>query len=132
MGEVHQLGAMRNGDPRPITLRPLSPEEMEACSLFTSQAVRARNCFRVCKIVHRNFAEWDGYIKRLLQPEHLAEEELETDRHLMNFWASANAQIDHCRIYFREVHGREKQKAEYDGFIDRLCTNDWAFGFFQD
>jgi hypothetical protein len=50
----------------------------------------------------------------------------------MNFWASANAQIDHCRIYFREVHGREKQKVEYNGFVDRLCASDWAFGFFQD
>ena len=132
MAEAIRLGALKEGDPRPIVIRALNSSECEAFPLFTAQAVRARNCLMICKIVDRNFAEWNQHIKRLLQPEHLIEEELESDRLLMNFWASARAQIDHCRIYFREVHGREKQKVEFNGFIGRLCAQDWAFGFFQD
>jgi hypothetical protein len=74
MAEVDRLGAIKNDDSRPVIIRPLNADEMQAFTAFSAQAVRARNCFRICRIVHQNFAEWDRHIRRLLQPQHLLDE----------------------------------------------------------
>ncbi len=85
------LGGFRNDGTVSIRrLRALSADEHRLYKEFLAITVKARNRFRMFKLLELNYRAWDSLIKVLLRPETLHDDEmLELDRMLLNFLTTA-------------------------------------------
>jgi hypothetical protein len=114
-------------------LRALTEEEHRLYTDFLAVAVKARNRFRMFKLLELNYRAWDSLIKALLRPETLHEDEmLELDRMLLNFLTSARALLDHFTQYYVQAHRGTAEENKFRDYLETLTTKKWAFAFFQD
>ena len=114
-------------------LRALTEEEHRLYTDFLSITVKARNRFRMFKLLELNYRAWDTLIKALLRPETLHEDEmLELDRMLLNFLTSARALLDHFTQYYVQTHRGTPQEDKFRDYLETVIIKDWAFAFFQD
>lgn len=123
------------GGPLDFTpIRELSDEETQELEHHKSLWIAAKNRFVLFKILNRNYSVWVNYIHSLLTSgDNLNDDQkAELDRLLMNFLSSAKALIDHFKQHWVQKHRDSEREKEFLDFTNRLCAEEWAFGFFQD
>ena len=131
---IPSLGGFRNDGTVSIhRLRALTKDEHRHYKEFLAITVKARNRFRMFKLLELNYRAWNSLIKALLRPETLHDDEmLELDRMLLNFLTTARALLDHFTQYYVQTYQGTSEENKFGDHLELLGTKNWAFGFFQD
>ena len=107
----------------------------EMCGLHGAVYAKARNRFRLFKIVHRNYEEWQKFVKPMPREKRssLGENEMlvESDRLMQNFLNSAKALFDHFAQYYKQTYHTTKHAGKFNQLLQNLQIKYWAFAFFR-
>lgn len=115
-------------------IRELTSEEVVKLDQYTETATNARNRFKLFAILRRNYEQWLGYTRSLLQPgDNLDRDELlELDRLLLNFLSAAKSTLDHFRQDWIQTYRGTDREGGLQERLGKLESTSWAFAFFQD
>ena len=129
------LGSFNSATDHYDFIRELLPREIERHTKFQPVVTEARNRLALFKMLDRNYAEWRGYLDRLLSTTFKEDVEIseELNRLLLNYLTFAYSIQKHFDVSFRRRFKKQPAKhREYSEFLDRLCKDSWAFAFVLD
>jgi hypothetical protein len=129
------LGSFNSATSHYDLIRDLTTEEIEQYTKLKPFITEARNRLALFRMLERNYAEWRGYLARLLSVTFKEDVEVseELNRLLLNYLTFAYSIQKHFELSFRQRFKKQPAKLrEYAEFLDRLCKDSWAFAFVLD
>ena len=117
------------------TFRDLTPEEVEQHKAYLPCLCEARERLSLFRMLDRNYAEWKGYLNRLLSKDFREDVDVseELNRLLLNYLTFAYTIQEHFAVSFRQRFKKQPQTLKkYTDFLDRLCQACWPFAFILD